>query len=86
MILVPGALDQYEKAVLQFLVKGGRPKPNNVKAFASAFVNHGGDLEDLANFDDPVEEGVCSIIQLGSFEILKKYVCSRLGACLPSKQ
>ena len=43
-------------------------------------------MEDLANFDDPAEEGVCSIIQLGSFEILKKHVCSRLGACLPSKQ
>ena len=67
----------------------GRPQPNNVKAFASAFVNRGGDLEDLANFADPAEEGVCSIIRLGSFEILKKYVCScfkLIGACLPSKQ
>ena len=43
-------------------------------------------MDDLANLDDPAEEEVCSIIQLGSFEILKKYVCSRLGACLPSKQ
>ena len=37
----------------------------------------------------PAEEGVCSIIRLGSFEILKKYVCSRfklIGACLPSKK
>ena len=46
-------------------------------------------MEDLANFDDPAEEGVCSIIQLDSFDILKKYVCSRfklIGAFLPSKQ
>ena len=45
-------------------------------------------MDDLANFDDPAEEGVCSIIRLGSFEILKKYVCScfkLIGACLRFK-